>query len=212
MSFLTSFARLRRPLAAGLSLCLALCLAACGDPGLSDDHEIVRIPTLAPIAGTQPMVRMNAQQEPDAPIIVQQTKENYYSCAGLVGDWFLKLVVAEMNFLARQEELERVDGSACAISHVLLGMGSGRIKLHLFRNAQEANDCVFKRQCDMARNVTLIPTDTAVLRSYFLSDELNKRFVKHCLVPPNRWHKAVSCEVIERDLLNLQPPREPLKP
>lgn len=211
VSFLTSFVRPPRLGLLGLGLCAAL-LGGCGDTGLSDDHEIVRIPTLAPIAGTEPMVRMNAKQLPDAPIIIEQIKENYYSCAGLVGDWFLKLVVAEMNFLARQEGFERMDGSACAVSHGLRGVGAGRIKLHLYRNPKEANDCIFHRKCDMARNVALIPTDTAVLRSYFLSDQMNERYVQHCLAPPNRWHKTVSCEAIDRKVLNLQPPREPVKP
>ncbi len=205
MNLLSCLVPSRRALAAALLLGAAL-LAGCDNDGLSDDHEIVRIPTLAPISGPDPMVRMNDKQLPDGPIIVQQVKEDYYSCAGLVGEWFLKLVVAEMNFLARQEEFERVDGSACAVSHVLLGVGAGRIKIHLFRNAQEANDCVFKRQCDMARNVTLVPTDTAVLRSYFLSDQLNKRYVQHCLAPPNRWHKAVNCEAIDRKVLGLKKP------
>lgn len=142
------------------------------------------------------MVRMNAEEMPDGPVVIRQDKEVYYSCAGLVGEWFLKLVVAEMNFLARQEELERMDGSACAVSLGLKGMNTDRIKVHLFRNATEANECLFKRRCDMARNVALIPTQTAILRSYFLSDQLDKRFVQHCLAPPNTWHKGVSCEYI----------------
>lgn len=179
-----------------LALAVALALAACGPPSLQSDHETVRIPALGPSSGSTPMVRMNAQEVPDAPVVFSQIKENYYSCAGLVGDWFLQLVVAEMNFLARQEELLRVDGSACAVSHVLVGMGSGRIKVHLFRDATEANECIFKRRCSIARNVTLIPTRTAILRSYFLSDLDGGEFVQHCLAPPNFWHKGVSCEFI----------------
>ena len=177
-------------------LAMALGLSACDPPSLDTDHDIVRIPALGPASGTSPMVRMNAKELPDAPVIITQSKEEYYSCAGLVGEWFLQLVVAEMNFLARQEGLERVDGSACAVSRVLLGAGSGRIKVHLFRDATEANECIIKRRCSMARNVTLIPTQTAVLRSYFLSDLDRTEYVQHCLAPPNLWHKGVSCEFI----------------
>jgi hypothetical protein len=199
VTFLTFFTRPTRWWPSGptlAALAAALLLSACSVDETPSDHEIARIPTLAPISGPTPMVRMNAEEMPDGPVVVRQDKEVYYSCAGLVGEWFLKLVVAEMNFLARQEELERMDGSACAVSLGLKGMSTGRIKVHLFRNATEANECLFKRRCDMARNVALIPTQTAILRSYFLSDQLSKRFVQHCLAPPNTWHKGVSCEYI----------------
>ena len=196
VTFLTFFPRRLRLWPSLAALAAAVLLSACSVDESPSDHEIARIPTLAPISGPTPMVRMNAEEKPDGPVVVRQDKEVYYSCAGLVGEWFLKLVVAEMNFLARQEELERMDGSACAVSLGLKGMNTDRIKVHLFRNATEANECLFKRRCDMARNVALIPTQTAILRSYFLSDQLDKRFVQHCLAPPNTWHKGVSCEYI----------------
>lgn len=188
--------RLLRLLRGASALGLALLVSACAPEPAGSDHEIVRIPALGPSSGPTPMVRMNAQETPDGPVVIKQIKEEYYSCAGLVGEWFLKLVVAEMNFLARQGEMERMDGSACAVSLGLQGVGTGRIKIHLFRDPSEANDCLFKRKCSMARNVTLIPTQTAVLRSYFLSDLQGSEYVQHCLAPPDKWHKGVSCEYI----------------
>ncbi len=179
-----------------LGLLAALVLTACDPTQIQSDHEIARIPALGPASGPSPMVRMNAQELPDAPVVHKQIKDEYYSCAGLVGEWFLQLVVAEMNFLARQEELDRVDGSACAVSRGLVGVDAGRIKIHLFRDATDANECIFRRKCSIARNVTLIPTQTAILRSYFLSDLQSTEYVRHCLAPPNFWHKGVSCEYI----------------
>lgn len=179
-----------------LGLSLVLGLGACSLDPEGSDHEIVRIQALGPASGDGPMVRMNAQELPDAPVVHKQVKDEYYSCAGLVSEWFLKLVVAEMNFLARHEELDRVDGSACAVSRGLVGIESGRIKIHLFRDATDANECIFHRRCSIARNVTLIPTQTAILRSYFLSDLKRSEYIRHCLAPPNFWHKAVSCEYI----------------
>ncbi len=174
-----------------------LALAGCSDPtDIRSNHEIVRMPPLGPTNGPEPMVRMNSKELPDAPVVYEQIKVDYYSCAGVVGEWFLQLVTAEMNFLARSHGLERLDGSACAVSVTKSGVGTGRIKLHLFRDATEANECVFKNQCTLARNVTLIPTTQAVLRSYFLSDLNNEKFHQHCLAPPDLWHKGVSCEYI----------------
>lgn len=171
-------------------------LAACTPDVPESDHEIVRLRPLGPASGAAPMVRMNAQELPDAPLVHKQIKDEYYSCAGLVGAWFLELVVAEMNFLARQEEMDRVDGTACAVSRGLVGIDSGRIKIHLFRDATDANECIFHRRCSIARNVTLIPTQKAILRSYFLSDLKRPEYVRHCLAPPDYWHKGVSCEYI----------------
>jgi hypothetical protein len=179
-----------------LGLMLTLGLGACSLDPEGADHEIVRIPALGPASGDGPMVRMNAKELPDAPVVHKQIKDEYYSCAGLVSEWFLKLVVAEMNFLARHEGLDRVDGSACAVSRGLVGIDSGRIKIHLFRDATDANECIFHRRCSIARNVTLIPTQAAILRSYFLSDLTRSEYIRHCLAPPDFWHKAVSCEYI----------------
>ena len=188
--------RLRHALCgAVLAVGLAM-LAGCAPERDAMDHETVRIPSLGPASGQAPMVRMNAQELPDAPVVHRQIKDDYYSCAGLVGDWFLQLVVAEMNFLARQEEMDRVDGSACAVSRGTFGVDAGRIKVHLYRDATDANECIFHRRCSIARNVTLIPTQIAVLRSYFLSDLQGPEYVRHCLAPPNLWHKNVSCEYI----------------
>jgi len=172
-------------------------LSGCSDPmDIRSNHEIVRVPPLGPSNGAEPMVRMNSKELPDAKAVYEQIKADYYSCAGLVGAWFLELVTAEMNFLARHHGLERLDGSACALSLTKSGVGTGRIKLHLFKDATEANECVFKNKCGLARNVTLIPTSKAVLRSYFLTDFQGEKFHQHCLAPPDLWHKGVSCEYI----------------
>lgn len=184
------------PRLAGLLLACTALLTACSPQPMGSDHEIVRIPQLGPTSGKEPMIRMNAQELPDGPVVHRQIKDEYYSCAGLVGEWFLQLVVAEMNFLARQEEMDRVDGSACAVSRGLVGVDSGRIKIHLFRDATDASECIFRRRCSIARNVTLIPTQVAILRSYFLSDLKNSEYIRHCLAPPNTWHRSVSCEYI----------------
>lgn len=184
-----------------LSLCLigiALGgLSACSDPtDIVSNHEIARLPSLGPTAGPEPMLRLDSKELPAGPVIYDQIKESYYSCAGVVGEWFLQLVLAEMNFLARQHGLDRLDGTACSLSVTKSGMGSGRIKLHLYKDATEANDCVFKSKCGLARNVTLVPTTKAILRSYFLSDLKGEKFYQHCLAPPELWHKGVSCEYI----------------
>jgi len=195
--FMTRFPLLRRLLALCLSGMLLATLVACSDPtDFQSDHEIGKLPALGPTAGPEPMLRLNDKEMPDTPLVFDQVKDSYYSCAGVVGDWFLQLVVAEMNFLARQHGLQRLDGSACSLSVAKSGMGAGRIKMHLYQDATEANDCVFKNKCELARNVTLIPTTKAVLRSYFLSDLKGEKFYQHCLAPPELWHKGVSCEYI----------------
>jgi hypothetical protein len=185
-----------RFLAVCLGAAVLVGLSACTDPtDFKSNHEIVRLPPLGATSGPEPMLRLDSRQLPDSPIVADQIKASYYSCAGVVGAWFLELIVAEMNFLARHHELDRLDGSACSISVSKAGMDSGRIKLHLYASATEANDCVFKNKCSLARNVTLVPTTKAVLRSYFLSDLKGEKFYQHCL-SPHLWHQGVSCEYI----------------
>ena len=201
---LSEHVRVKNLLSSLRRLSLAVCasaallgsLAGCSDPtDFQSNHEIVRLPPLGATSGPEPMVRLDSRQLPDSPIVFDQTKAVYYSCTGVVGAWFLELIVAEMNFLARHHELERLDGSACSISVSKAGMDSGRIKVHLYASATEANDCVFKSKCTLARNVTLVPTTKAVLRSYFLSDLKRDKYYQHCL-SPHLWHQGVSCQYI----------------
>ncbi len=163
--------------------------------GCSQEPELVTLPYLAPMSGDAPMLRLGPDNLPLLPPVVSQIKYEYYQCDSLVSEWFLKLLVAEMTFLEMQSDLAHVDGSACAVSRSInQGQAEPRFTVIFFSSRKEANDCVVSSRCAFARNVTLVPRGGAVWRSYFLSDfEMNKYYT-HCLSPPQKWHKGVTCD------------------
>jgi hypothetical protein len=173
-------------------LLLAGLLAAC-----SLEDEVVKLPDLAPTAGDAPMLRLRADGLPLKPPVVSQLKYEYYECDGLVSDWFLTLLSAEMNFLEKQSKVQSVAINACAVSRALnQGQDIPRFTVHLFSSRKEANECVVSSRCALARNVTLVPREGALWRSYFLSDFYLKNFFNHCLAPPQKWHKGLACDAI----------------
>jgi hypothetical protein len=165
--------------------------------GCSLEDEVVKLPDLAPTSGDTPMLRLRPDGLPVKPPVVVQLKYEYYECDGLVSDWFLTLLSAEMNFLEKQSGVVSVDIQACAVSRALnQGQDIPRFTVHLFSSRKEANECVVSSRCQLARNVTLVPREGALWRSYFLSDFYLKNYFNHCLAPPQKWHKAVSCDAI----------------
>jgi hypothetical protein len=190
-----SFIFLTRSLFAGLAL--AVMLAGCsGDKG-GNAHDVVDLRDLAPMSGTEPMMFFGPGRLPLKPPVVSQIKYEYYECDGLVSGWFLKLLQAEMKFLEKQSDMKVVSGEACAVSRAInQGQAEPRYTVHLFDSRKQANDCVVNSLCELARNVTLVPRDNAVWRSYFLTDFEMKRYFVHCLAPPQKWHQLVSCDVV----------------
>ena len=175
-------------LLAGMTL--AASLAAC-----SQEPELVSLPDLAPMSGDTPMFRLGPDNLPLLPPVVSQIKYEYYQCDTLVSDWFLKLLLAEMNFLEKDAGLVHVDGSACAVSRAInQGQAEPRFTVSLYSSRKEANECVVNSRCAVARNVTLVPREGAVWRSYFLTDFDMNKYYTHCLAPPQRWHKGVTCD------------------
>jgi len=161
----------------------------------SKEPELVTLPDLSPMSGDTPMFRLGPDNLPLLPPVVSQIKYEYYECDTLVSEWFLKLLVAEMNFLEKESGLTHVDGSACAVSRAInQGQAEPRFTVSLYSSRKEANDCVVNSRCAVARNVTLVPREGAVWRSYFLTDFEMKKYYTHCLAPPQRWYKAVSCD------------------
>jgi hypothetical protein len=155
------------------------------------------LPDQAPQTGDDPMLWLNAQNLPRQAPVVRQLKHEYYDCGGLVSEWFLKLLVAETNFLEKEEGLITVDGTGCAVSRAInQGQTEPRFTVHLFNTRKEANECVVNSRCEFARNVTLVPREGAVWRSYFLTDYEWKRFYQHCLAPQQRWYPTVVCDVV----------------
>ncbi len=180
---------------------LALLLSGCADePG--PDHEAFVLPDLGPTSGAQPMLLLGPGNMPLKKPVIKQIKYHYYDCEGLVGDWFYKLLLAEINFLAQLEDLPPVSGKGCAVG---IGLEDGRTEprftVHMFNSMKQANDCLGNMRCEMARNVALVPHRKNVLRSYFLSDfTASNQFHMHCLAPPKRWFKNISCEGINWNL------------
>jgi hypothetical protein len=163
--------------------------------GCSPDSPFENLPDLAPMSGDSPMLRLGPGNLPLQPPVVSQLKYEYYQCDTLVSDWFLKLLVAEMNFLEKKHDLVAVDGSACAVSRALeQGHAEPRYTVHLFGSRKAANECVVSLRCELARNVALVPRQGAVWRSYFLSDFRFKKYYNECLAPPQRWYPNISCD------------------
>ncbi len=88
------------------TLMLAGALSAC-----SLETEVVNLPDLAPTTGASRMLGLGPGGLPQKPPVVSQLKYEYYECDGLVGDWFLALLVAEMNYLEKQSGVQAHAGS-----------------------------------------------------------------------------------------------------
>jgi hypothetical protein len=177
-----------KPLA---GLVLVGALAACS-------QETANVPDLAPMSGDAPMLILGPDNLPLLPPVIRQIKYEYYQCDTLVSAWFLKLLVAEMNFLAKESGLTQVGSSHCAVSRSInQGQAEPRFTVNFYSSRKEANECVVSSRCAVARNVTLVPRGGSVWRSYFLTDFVMNKYYMHCFSPPQKWHKGITCDLVD---------------
>ena len=118
-------------------------------------------------------------------------------CNGIVAPWFRELVVAEMNYFAELVELPFVKGDACVVSiGTDRSLTPGRINIHLYVNQQRLNACVRNEQCPVFRSISLIPKDTVLYRSYFLSDMSRKLISQQCVTAKGKLYPDTTCYTV----------------
>ena len=108
----THFPRLSMPASMAWLACCLLALAGlagCDDSPSDklmypDGGVIVRLPGVAQ-GGSEPILALTPDTQPVTPPAFRTVKRDFFECEGLVGSWYQKMVVAEMNHLAEMDGL-----------------------------------------------------------------------------------------------------------
>jgi len=184
-----------------LACALALGLSACQDPPdrlvYPDGGVIVRLPGVEQ-GGRDPVLALDAQQKPLTRPAFRTVKRDFFECRGLVGAWYEKMVVAEMNFLARQDHLAPMKEPVCLVSlDPAMGHQEGRFKIHLYMDLDDLKECEMNLRCSWARNMSLVVRNRQIYRSYFLSDFKRERYYQHCITPENRFFANTTCYTVQ---------------
>ena len=162
-----------------------------------DGGVIVRLPGVEQ-GGREPIMALTPELKPVTRPAFRTVKRDFFECQGLVGAWYQKMVVAEMNYLARHDGLTEMADPVCLVSMDLsLGHREGRFKIHLYKDLAELKECEMNLRCTWARNVSLAVRDQRIYRSYFLSDFKRERYYQHCITPENRFFANVTCYVVD---------------
>jgi hypothetical protein len=172
-------------------------LGACSDSPWywpwEDAPVELKLPGVA-YSGDQAMLRLGPAGQPLVNPSLIQIQRAFFDCKGLVGDWFVELMQAEMNHLAASDHLKLMNASVCLLSMDKdLSLSQGRYTVHFFSSGEEMNQCIVHHRCQWARNVTLISKNNAVYRYYFLSDFKSEYYYRHCLTPDNVWYRDTTC-------------------
>lgn len=197
--FVPLWSRLART--GGLACVLALSLGACSDNPerlvYPDGGVIVRLPGVEQ-GGREPVLALDAQQMPLTRPAFRTVKRDFFECRGLVGAWYEKMVVAEMNELARHDGLTPMKEPVCLVSlDPAMGHQEGRFKIHLYMDLDDLKECEMNLRCRWARNMSLVVRNRQIYRSYFLSDFKRERYYQHCITPENRWFTNTTCYTVQ---------------
>lgn len=181
-----------------LGLALLCGLTACGDTDL--DWRLTAVPPVAlklpglDQFGDEPILALTPDMDPVTKPAFKHVKRDFFECKGLLGAWYQKIIVAEINFLAKQHELMQIANPVCLISvDKSVGLNGGRFKVHLYMDMDDLKECEMNLRCKWARNVGLVLKNKAVYRSYFLSDFKNDKYYQHCVSPDSQWYARTTC-------------------
>ena len=182
-------------------LVLFFLLTSCSDKSLHwpwDASPSTLVLPGVPYSGDQVLMRLGPAGQPLANPTLVQIQRAFFDCKGLVGDWYVQLLQAEMNYLADYENLQPMNNPVCMVSMDKdLNLAQGRYTVHFFSGGEAMNQCIVHHHCEWARNVTLSTKNKAVYRYYFLSDFKLEYFYRHCLTGDNIWHKNTTCATLE---------------
>lgn len=182
-------------------LCASMCLAACQDHPedqlvYPDGGQIMRLPGVAQ-GGTEPILALTPDVKPVTPPAFRTVKRDFFECQGLVGAWYQKMVVAEMNELARRDGLAQMPKPVCLVSmDPMLGHKEGRFKIHLYMDMADLKECEMNLRCTWGRNMSFVVRDQQIYRSYFLTDFKRDRYYQHCVTPENRLFTNTTCYTV----------------
>jgi len=179
-------------------LVLILGVSACGDTELDwrltvADPVALKLPGLEQ-SGEEPILALTPDLDPVTKPAFKHVQRDFFECKGLLGDWYQKIIVAEMNFLAKQHNLLQIAQPVCLISvDKQVGLNGGRFKVHFYLDMDDLKECEMNLRCKVARNVGLLLKNKAVYRSYFLSDFKSNKYYQHCVSPQSQWYARTTC-------------------
>lgn len=141
---------------------------------------------------------LDDQLEPMAKPKYEQQRRDLYVCDEMVASWLQAMLVAELNYLADQSKLQKIENPVCLLYiEKDLNPTNGRFSVHFYESKQELEACAVNMRCKLARNVSLILKNQQVYRSYFLSDFKREKYYQHCVTPDNMWHANATCYVVK---------------
>ncbi len=151
-----------------------------------------------PNSGKEPMVLLDKTNRPLGEVVNHKDKMDYYECKGVIGPWFLELIVAEMNYFNELADLPFVHGENCIVTYgTEKSLTPGRIGVQLFESRKEFDKCVRNDFCPVFRTVNFVPIKKSIYRSYFLSNTNSKEIFQHCVTDTGKWHRNSTCYTIE---------------
>lgn len=162
-----------------------------------DGGEIMRLPGVAQ-GGADPILALTPALQPVTAPAFRTVKRDFFECEGLVGAWYQKMVVAEMNHLAKMSGLASMPKPVCLISmDPMLGHQEGRFKIHLYMDMADLKECEMNLRCKWARNMSFVVRDQQIYRTYFLSDFKRNQYFQHCVTPENRLFANTTCYTVD---------------
>ena len=151
-----------------------------------------------PNSGKEPMVLLDKTNRPLGEVVNHKDKMDYYECKGVIGPWFLELIVAEMNYFNELADLPFVHAENCIVTYgTEKSLTPGRIGVQLFESRKEFDKCVRNDFCPVFRTVNFVPVNKSIYRSYFLSNTNAKEIFQHCVTDTGKWHRNSTCYTVE---------------
>lgn len=197
----------RGPLVLSLSLLLVLSL---GLPGCADQttssapsadlraHMRGPQPTAELQNTTRPFIQVGANGLPEDQPIAQHIKRSVFSCEGVVPQWLIDHLRAELTTLSRIDDYPQASLKVCAIEFETENRRAiGNPMVHFFPAASEIENCLVNFRCSGVRNVRLVARRDGLYRSYFLFDPTGRRYSQHCVTPRMLWAPNSSCYTVE---------------
>jgi hypothetical protein len=154
----------------------------------------------APQSGPEPILLLGEHNQPLAEPIRHEIRMDYYECNGLVGGWFQELISAEMRYLEAQSKLRKAAYDVCIVGASNdNNLKQGKYVIYFYENLNQRNNCILKKRCNAIRNVTLVPKNNGIYRSYFLSDLKDDSYQQFCVTSKGKLYPKTTCFMVDSD-------------
>lgn len=153
-----------------------------------------------PQSGPEPILMLSENNQPLVEPVLHEIRMDYYECNGVVGGWFQELLRGEMRYLEGESKLRNAKYNSCVVGVSSdLNVKQGKFVVSFFESLNQRNSCILKRRCDAIRNVTLVPKNGGVYRSYFLTDLKKVNYFQYCVNNKGKLFTKTTCFTIDNE-------------